>query len=247
MSASLTRTMRPATAFAATAVVLTTVAAILLEAASIGGGLSAVDFPLGKTLLMETSVGHAMLTELITSVALATAVVAKSPRLVVGLAGLMLYQLTSVGHGAGIGIEFVEAVHILCGCAWLGALVPFVLALKTANLGVPRCDVSAAMRRFSLVGHSAVAGAITGGLATAGSVAGGRLFGLSFRYGSVLAIKVIAVGAMAALAVVNRYVLVPRIRTNVRSPLAINAATEVPLGLIAIASVALLGIADDPH
>ena len=101
------------------------------------------------------------------------------------------------------------------------------------------------MRRFSTAGHGAVALVIATG---AGNIAlvlkTWRLDGSS-PYQVLLSAKILVVLVMTVLAIVNRYVLVPRMAVDRGGALrALRAATvaEIALGAAAIACVSVFGL-----
>jgi putative copper resistance protein D len=86
-------------------------------------------------------------------------------------------------------------------------LLPFIYCLRLAR-GRWRQAAIGTMMRFSRYGHLAVAGAIASGVLNALLIQGG-LFRDS-PWGEMLLIKCALVAGMVAIALVNRYVLVPR-------------------------------------
>jgi copper resistance protein D len=164
--------------------------------------------------------------------------------------------LAWAGHAAGgLGAEalihpFADVLHLVAAVAWLGALIPLALLLKSArdnDSALPMARV--ATLRFSTLGIASVATLlITGGLNTwylAGSIA--ALTGTD--YGRLLLIKIALFFVMVAIAAVNRQRLTPRLvqqadaasaRQAVRR-LKRNAALETAAGALILVIVAVLG------
>jgi putative copper resistance protein D len=168
-------------------------------------------------------------------------------------AGLLLASLSLISHAAMQGgpmgwlHRLNHAVHVLCGGFWIGALVPFILSLRLLRDLDLRPEAAQALRRFSSAGHVAVAAVLASGVVNIDLVLGRWPTDWSSPYQALLAAKIGAVLAMVALAVANRYLLVPRIgRSNGRAILAIRsgAVAEILLGTTVLALVAVFGLFD---
>jgi putative copper resistance protein D len=249
LNGSLAASLRPAVSTAAVVVFLTAATSIPLVAASIGDGLNSLDARLISEVLTGTSVGHQLSLRLTTAAALAASVRLLSPRATVGTAGLLLFLLAFTGHGADATIpaQVIEALHILCGCAWLGALVPLVLTIKEVG-GFQTQQATAALITFSRWGHLAVIGVLVCGSVTAWNTTGPQV-SLYAPYDFLLLLKITVVGVMTALALANRYLIVPSIRrrpTSAMSMLTGLTVAEIALGSLALALVATFGLLD-PH
>ena len=72
-----------------------------------------------------------------------------------------------------------------------------------------------ALRRFSAVGHGAVAVVIVTGIVNTGLILGHWPSDWNSPYQALLMIKIALVIAMALLALLNRYAVVPRLATHV--------------------------------
>ena len=104
-----------------------------------------------------------------------------------------------------------------------------------------------ARRRFSIAGHGTVARVIATGIVNAGLILGTWPVPDASPYQSLLYAKVVIVAGMTAIAVFNRYGLVPRLRGAPQATTAmLRRATlmEVLLGLAAIACVSVFGLLD---
>lgn len=135
--------------------------------------------------------------------------------LTLGLAQLI--GLAFVGHAAmldgwpGALQRANHALHLISSAFWVGGLLPLLLLMADARNIALRSDAIRAMMRFSRYGHLAVALVILTGIINALMILGWPLvsFGL---YSQLLLIKILLVGLMVAIALLNRYWLVPRFR-----------------------------------
>ncbi|RXZ05889.1 hypothetical protein DD571_09825, partial [Klebsiella pneumoniae] len=96
------------------------------------------------------------------------------------------------------------------------------------------------MARFSRYGHLAVAGTIASGALNALLIQGG-LIGAS-PWGRMLLIKCALVAGMVVIALVNRYVLVPRMSASgsqAESLILRTTQAEIGLGALALLAVSL--------
>ena len=111
-----------------------------------------------------------------------------------------------------------------------------------------RKESGLALRRFSIAGHGAVALVLATGIANALLVAGSPADWLiPSPYHILLPIKMTLVATMVGLAITNRYVWVPRLKS--RGGAAVRAITrrtivELVLGAAVLALVALFGLLD---
>ena len=163
--------------------------------------------------------------------------------LVAGL-GLML-GLSMTGHAAGTEgwpgwlRQSNDVLHLAASAAWLGAL-PHVTSLLT-RLHMP--GTGTVLMRYSRAGHVWVALTLITGLIATLWVFGGVPGDLSIRYQLLWWAKVAVTGAMVALALVNRYLIVPRLKAepDVLPRIARNTLAGIWLGILAVALVAWFG------
>jgi putative copper resistance protein D len=131
------------------------------------------------------------------------------------LAAAQLILLAGVGHAAmreGIPGGFQRlnhAVHLLSAAWWAGGLLPLLMCMRLARRPRWRQAAIMAMMRFSRYGHLAVAAVIATGVVNAVLILGGTL-PLASSYVQLLLVKVVLVAVMVAIALINRYLLVPR-------------------------------------
>ncbi len=235
--------------------VATTVAALPLEAAAIGTGWpDALDPETLRAVLFETSVGLALMAQMAAALLLAATLALPSRMRSGGTAiasGLLLATLALTGHaamhegGLGIAHRLNDAVHVLAGGAWIGALLPLLPLLRALDEGSRSHDAAIALRRFSSVGHGAVALVITTGVVNTVLVLGRWPTDWASPYQAMLAVKVALVALMTTLAIVNRYVLVPRMALSRGDTIrALWQATlaEIALGFVVVGLVAVFGL-----
>lgn len=172
---------------------------------------------LGMTQFGQIWTWHLAIVLLVTS---AAAVVGRSGRgwgmLAIGSA-LGLASLGLIGHAAtlegatGFLNRASHVLHALSSGFWLGSLVPLiyvVAVLKSPTLGH---DADVALRRFSGLGHIAVAIALVTGISNSWLILRHAELDPTTPYQALLLLKLLLVGGMLVLALVNRYVFVPRI------------------------------------
>lgn len=166
-------------------------------------------------------------------------------RLLLILLCAQLLLLAGVGHAAmnegwqGILQRTNHAVHLFCVASWFGGLLPFIYCLRLAH-GRWRQAAIYTMMRFSRYGHLAVAGAIGSGIVNALFIQGGLIS--DSPWGRMLLFKCALVAAMVAIALVNRYVLVPRISasgTRAEQLIVRTTQMEIVLGALALFAVSL--------
>jgi putative copper resistance protein D len=219
-----------------------------------GAANAAIDPAMVATVLFATAFGRVWCWHLLFAALLliSAGIVEHRHTLILMCAGLVLASLGWVGHAAGgggwvgIGHEINQSAHLLAAGLWLGGLLPLGWLLARAHSTEEGFGVLArqALPHFSQMGYLAVALiAITGVVNTlilAGSL--GALLGTD--YGRLLSLKILLYLAMVALAVRNRFRLMPRLSD--RCPTADGALyhsvlIEQAVGLGILAVVSLLG------
>lgn len=161
------------------------------------------------------------------------------------LLSVQLVLQASTGHTAmhsgmtGVLHRANQALHLLCASVWLGGLPPFVWCLRLAN-GRWRQPAIYTMMRFSRYGHLAVAGMLLTGINNAWLVQGTLLS--ASAYGRALLLKCALVALMVAIALVNRYVLVPKMKRDsarVQTLFIRMTHAEIVLGALVLATVSV--------
>ena len=147
----------------------------------------------------------------------------------------------------GVGHRVNDAVHVLCGGAWLGALVPFFVILRNLGASEDRREAGLALMRFSTAGHVIVVLVVASGVINIMLTLGRWPTDWSSPYQVMLASKIAVVALMVALATVNRYAFVPwlaRNRLGGLRAIKLGTVTEIVLGLAVLALVSVFGILD---
>lgn len=136
------------------------------------------------------------------------------------LTALLAAQLLSsagVGHAVmydgllGALQQTNHVVHPFRVASWSGGLLPFIYRLHLAQ-GRWRQTAIYTMTCFSRYGHLVVAGTLASGVVNALLIQGAAI-GTSL-WGRMLLIKCAPVTGMAVTALVNRYVLIPRMSVS---------------------------------
>ncbi|EPE7163043.1 copper homeostasis membrane protein CopD [Cronobacter sakazakii] len=157
-----------------------------------------------------------------------------------------LVLLAGVGHGAmhegltGALQRIGYALHVLCAAWWFGGLVPLLMLMRMAKETRWRADAITAMMRFSRYGHIAVAGVIATGIVNSVLILG-ISWPLHSGYVRLLALKIALVAVMVAIALINRYVLVPKFsrQATAQRRFILMTKLEVALGALVLLSVSL--------
>jgi putative copper resistance protein D len=253
----IARTLLPWGCAAAALAVASTAATLPIAAALVGDGWSdALSGAVIGSWLLGTAAGGAWLWQAAAAAALAAVLFLPSGLRRSGVAlvsGTLVATLALTGHAvmhdgaAGVAQQLNDAAHVLSAGAWFGALVP--LALVVRQLGAPRrrAEAMAALRRYSAVGHFAVAIALLTGIANTLFIVGAPPIDWSVPYQALLSAKIAVVATMIALALANRYAVMPRIgNDDAAAVVALRRGTliEIGLGLAAIALVAVFGTLD---
>ncbi|MBD9659037.1 copper homeostasis membrane protein CopD [Pantoea sp. PNT03] len=131
---------------------------------------------------------------------------------------LQLVALAGVGHAAmrdgwpGLLQQGNHALHLIAAAFWAGGLLPLLLLMREARQIAYRTDAIRCMMRFSRYGHLAVALALLTGIINSVLIAGSPLHWQATLWSELLVVKVLLVMLMIAIALTNRYLLVPRFR-----------------------------------
>lgn len=234
---------------------LSALASLPLAAAAIGNGWSdAVDADTIRAVLLDTTIGRAWSAQTGAALILLTALPLsprwRRPGVMLG-SGLGLAALVLTGHASmhagllALAHRSNDVLHVLAGGGWLGALVPLIAILRLLTQPEHRAEAALALRRFSTVGHIAVALVILSGIVNTMLVLKRLPTDWSSPYQALLALKIALVMGMSLLAIVNRYVFVPRIakdRARALTAIRLGSIAEIALGITAIALVAAFGM-----
>lgn len=174
------------------------------------------------------------------------------------LTGLLLMSLAGTGHTqieegwAGVIHVISDGGHLLAAGAWLGGLIPLAVILhRSAKTGVESKEVDQILLRFSGMGYVAVATLIGSGFVNGWFLVGSFSELFHTRYGQMLLGKLALFGGMLALAVANRFWLVPAMHKG-QTDVADSSATwsarlrkhvlgELFLGWAVLLAVSILG------
>lgn len=152
-------------------------------------------------------------------IVLAAALRPLSTGIVLLLAVTQLILLAGSGHAAmregwpGVLQRANHAFHLLCAAWWLGGLPSVLCCMALCRQAKWRRAAIDTMMRFSRSGHIAVAGVLLTGAVNTLMIAGLR-WPVESTWLNLLLLKCALVGLMVAIAVYNRYVLVPRFRAD---------------------------------
>jgi putative copper resistance protein D len=235
---------------------ITAVAWLALESASMADDWSAaIDPEAIGAVLTDTAFGHAWAAHLILAAALVAVVIFEPSARWVATAvasAALLASLGLVGHAAmqtgaeGILHRVNHAVHLLTAGAWIGGLVPFAMCLSAYRRDDLRKDAVRAMMSFSFWGQFIVAAIVLSGAVNIALTSGRAPIPPTTPYRALLVAKIISVGIMIALAIVNRYVLAPSLKSSATAlaALRLTSAAEVALGCVVIALVSVFALLD---
>jgi copper resistance protein D len=235
---------------------ITAIAWLTLESAAMADDWSAALDPEAiAAVLTDTAFGRAWSLHLALATAL-VAVVAFGPRARWGPTALasaaLLASLGLVGHATmQIGVEGVvhranHAVHLLAAGAWIGGLVPFALCLRAYERDDLRRDTVRAMAAFSFWGQLIVAAIVLTGVVNIALTSHHPPLPPTTPYRALLVAKLVIVAIMIALALFNRFVLTPRLKSSANALATVRAtsAMEVALGCAVIALVSVFALLD---
>lgn len=172
-----------------------------------------------------------------------------SHRMVALASGAMLAALAATGHAAAMeGWEGWlhrgnQALHLLAIAGWAGSL-PWVLGTLRRLDGPQRAAATRTLIRYSSYGQAAVATALLTGLANLFFILGPWPWNWTTLYMRLMETKFLAVFTMVALALFNRYVLVPRLRAHPEAlkPLARNTRLGMMLALGVLLLIGVIGM-----
>lgn len=214
--------LRPLARLAAAGMLAGEILWLAATAGNLGEGWSDAFNPSTLLLVLTgTRFGHVWIATLIlTAVLLVSTLLRASWLWVMLVAAVALSTLGLVGHGAsvagaaGVVNQVSQVLHLLTSGFWLGALVPLLFCLRHFREPELAAEADRTLRRFSGFGHLAVAMLLLSGVVNTYFVLGATVPDLSVPYQALLALKIALAGVMCVLAIVNRYVFVPRIPNN---------------------------------
>jgi copper resistance protein D len=253
---ALSPVVRRLTLVASLVALVTAIAWLAIESASMADDWSAAVDP-GQivAVLTDTAFGPAWAAHLALAAAL-VAVVVFGPRdrwaATAVASAALLASLGLVGHAAmqsgaeGVLHRANHAVHLVAAGAWVGGLVPFVMCLRAYERDDLRKDAVRAMADFSLWGQLIVAAIVLTGVVNIALTSHRAPIPPATPYRALLVAKLVIVAIMILLALFNRFVLAPRLKTsaNALTTLRATSAAEVGLGCVVIALVSVFALLD---
>jgi copper resistance protein D len=250
----LARHLRPAMLAAAVMVVLSVALSLPLLAGTVAGDWSGTfDGPTLAGLLAVPAIGAVWLVRLNLAGLLLICLFFRAlpPAGPFLIATALLASLAWTGHAVmqdgAIGWLHVvnHMAHLLAAGLWLGSLPSLLVTLRALGDKALRGRAMDALRRFSSIGHVAVACVVATGIVNVWLILGAWPLDWGSPYQLLLATKIALVGLMATTALVNRYVFTPRIGGDEPAALhsiARGTVVEIVLGLGVLALVAVFGL-----
>ncbi|EMF0718045.1 copper homeostasis membrane protein CopD [Citrobacter freundii] len=174
--------------------------------------------------VLQTQFGGVWLWQIILALVtlVVTLIVPRSlSRLLLMLTVAQFVLLAGVGHatlheGVPRAVQQINhSLHLVCAAAWFGGLLPVLYCMRMAQ-GRWRQQAICTMMRFSRYGHLFVTGVLLTGIINVLFIVGVSI-PWHAAYGQLLLLKCALVALMVAIALVNRYVLVPRMQQDNRA------------------------------
>lgn len=225
---------------------------VLLLAQSLSGSATLFDWPTVETLLTETPAGWAAIARMAALAGVAATAARSGARpLCAGLAMLAVATLVWNGHGgmtegASGWLHLIgDAVHLVAGLAWIGAIAAFLWVASRSTEASP--DLRGDLERFAATGTILVALLLLTGTANTLFIIGwdGLAGMFDTIYGRLLLLKILLFAGMLAVAAANRFWLTPRLAaSSAPGSLRASLAGELTLGIGVLALVAWLGTLD---
>nr|WP_278979734.1 copper homeostasis membrane protein CopD [Providencia alcalifaciens] len=151
-------------------------------------------------------------------------------------------------HDGGLGVfhQINQFIHLISCAYWFGGLWPFLICIQflrskdKLKTGLDQ-QIVISMKRYSQLGHLAVICVLVTGIINSVILLPDWPFSsVLSEYQSWLWLKIVLVGLMVLLALINRYWVVPRLQQQGRiSYLIMNSWAELLLGTIAILAVSI--------
>jgi copper resistance protein D len=251
----LSPAVRPIVAASSVVALISAMAWLALESASMAGDWSGSYDPAAiGAVLADTAFGKVWALRLLLAAAFVALLFVRRDRWgeITMLTAALLASLALVGHSAmrtgfeGVAQRANHAAHLLTAGAWLGGLIPFALCLRAYADNDLRPDTVDAMTRFSFWGQFVVAAIVMTGAINVALISGQPPLPATTPYRALLDVKIIAVGVMISLAAFNRFYLAPRLTPGAPALALLRAtsAIEVALGTVVVALVSVFALLD---
>jgi putative copper resistance protein D len=169
------------------------------------------------------------------------------------LSAMLLASLSFAGHanmddGVRGQLHLLnDVLHLLAAGAWLGSLVVLPACLQRLRDPALFSEARTALRRFSSAGHLAVALVIVTGVCNTVLILGHWPTNFASTYQLLLGIKIALVAIITALALINRYVFVPRMRSHREQAIKLirkSTFAELAAGIVVVGLVSVFGLLD---
>lgn len=210
------------------------------------GAEGAVD-PMILSVVWQSALGDAAVWRSVGFVAVLALAIPGGGRWFAALGAVLIaVSYTKVGHSLGeprILLSALLVAHFLCVSFWVGALAP-LHAAAVSREGAP------ILHRFGTLAVGAVAILVAAGVSFAWLVSGSPAALIGTAYGWTLLAKVIAVGALLALAAGNKVRLVPALeRGETSAPARLRRAIAwegVAVAVILVVTATLTTVTTPP-
>jgi putative copper resistance protein D len=203
------------------------------------------------TVVAQTFYGNVFMVRIALLIGLCLLCVADTgPGLKALTAGLALALLGLTSHAAAAGdarYEYVraavDALHLLAAGFWIGGLVALLPPIFTRPGDVPK--LVAKLRLFSFYGLIAVAILVVAGTLNGVAILDVRGMQWSGTYLTWLAVKLVLAGVMIALALTNRFGVLPALargETEARDTIPLTVLAELGCAGLILLAVGFLGL-----
>ena len=256
--------LRRVVLFAAAGALLSAIAWADSLAVSMGGGWEhALNPETFAAVLFDTAFGRVWVWRLALAALVIVLAVVPPPGgrlpwvLITLLAVALVASIAGVTHaamhvgGAGALHQAADAVHLICSAFWLGGLAALGFVLWSGRRDRHWISFARfALPRFSRAGTIAISLLLLTGIINAVFLASLKSL-FTTAYGLVLMGKICLFSAMVVLALINRWILLPRLlaQRNAASVTALfcNVGVEQALGIAVLVLVSILGMLPPPH
>ncbi|WP_164527847.1 CopD family protein [Georhizobium profundi] len=192
-------------------------------------------------LLFSSRLGPFWLVRLSLATLLLFFAITGRPQLVASAALIMLLAEGGSGHGAGNGLvgPSLHAVHAVSAAAWIGGLVALMRVLAAGSTGrIPRRVVADLLEQFSRMGILIVLLLAATGAAMTWLILG-DIPSSRNDYSQILLLKIALFALIVGLALINRFLLLPRLSSSTGGPALRKLSAAIVLEQIAGAGVLL--------
>jgi putative copper resistance protein D len=240
---------RPLLIAAAIALVTSVLCLCFASAEMTGDPAAVVDVQVVSTVALATFYGQIFFLRLLLLIGLLLVCFGERAfalKAVVAGVALALVSLTS--HAAASGDAYwlhagADALHLLTAGFWVGGLVVLVREVLVSSRDGTR--LSGLLRTFSRWGAASVAVLIAAGTANGVFILGAPGMRWSATYITLLAIKVVLAAVMVALALTNRFGVLPgleRGETEAGETIALTVTAELVFAGVVLLIVGFLGV-----